>query len=85
MTRKILPKLRSLPVTAAFLDGVNAAAVALMAFVGWEFAKASLISWPAIVIAAVSLILLVRYRVNTAWLVLGGALAGIAVRAAGWG
>ncbi|HKM80781.1 MAG TPA: chromate efflux transporter [Candidatus Acidoferrum sp.] len=83
VTATFLPKLRKSPVASAFLDGVNAAAVALMAFVGWQFARASLVNVPAIVLALASAVLVFRYKVNSAWLVLGGALAGIVLHALG--
>jgi chromate transporter len=75
-TARFLPKLRQSPAAAAFLDGVNAAAVALMAFVGFQFAHATLLTVPAAAICAISAVLLFRYRVNSAWLVLFGAAAG---------
>lgn len=81
VTAKFLPRLRKSPLASAFLDGVNAAAVALMAFVAWQFARAALINVPAIVLALISLFLLFRYKVNSAWLVLGGAIAGILIQA----
>jgi chromate transporter len=84
LTAHILPKLRSSPLASAFLDGVNAAAVALMAFVGWQFARATLINVPAIILALVSVFLLFRFKVNSAWLVLGGAVAGILLHSLGW-
>ncbi|HEY2119691.1 MAG TPA: chromate efflux transporter [Candidatus Acidoferrum sp.] len=84
MTAHILPKLRKSPLAGAFLDGVNAAAVALMVFVGFQFARATLINIPAIVLAAVSMLLVFRYKVNSAWLVLGGAITGILLRTLGW-
>ena len=80
-TAGFLPKLRKSPVASAFLDGVNAAAVALMAYVGWQFARASLMNVPAAVLAIACAILVFRYKVNSAWLVLGGAVAGILLRA----
>ncbi len=80
-TAGFLPKLRKSPVAGAFLDGVNAAAVALMAFVGWQFARASLVNVPAVVLAIASAVLVFRYKVNSAWLVLGGASAGILLHA----
>ena len=83
ITAKFLPKLRKSPLAGAFLDGVNASAVALMAFVGWQFARATLINIPAIILALLSLALVFRYKVNSAWLVLGGALAGIVIRVLG--
>jgi len=83
VTARFLPNLRKSPVASAFLDGVNAAAVALMAFVGWQFARASLVNVPAMVLAIASAVLVFRYKVNSAWLVLGGALAGIVLHALG--
>lgn len=77
-TARFLVRLRQSPLAGAFLDGVNAAAIALMAVVAWQFARAALISWPTVLLAAVGGVLLFRYRVNSAWLILGGALAGLA-------
>jgi chromate transporter len=79
LTARFLPKLRQSAAGAAFLDGVNAAAVALMALVSFQFARATLITFPALAIGAVSAILLFRYRVNSAWLVVLGAAAGVAL------
>jgi chromate transporter len=83
VTAKFLPKLRKSLFAGAFLDGVNAAAVALMATVSWQFARAALVNVPAIVLCLVSLILAFRYKVNSAWIVLGGAIAGILLAALG--
>jgi len=82
-TAKHLPKLRKSPVAGAFLDGVNAAAVALMATVSWQFARATFLNLPAILLGLVSLFLIFRYKVNSAWMVLGGAIAGVALRVFG--
>lgn len=83
VTAGFLPKLRQSPWAGAFLDGVNASAVALMGFVGWQFARAALVNVPAIALAVISLVLVFRYKVNSAWLVLGGAIAGILLRRLG--
>lgn len=80
VTAKYLSRLRKSPIAGAFLDGVNAAAVALMAFVGWQFARETLLSATPIGMAAIAAVLLIRFRVNSAWLILGGALAGLAIR-----
>ena len=85
VTAKYLPKLRKSPMAGAFLDGVNAAAVALMAFVGWQFARETMLSATPIAMAAVAVVLVVRFRVNSAWLVLGGALVGMGMRLLHWG
>jgi chromate transporter len=84
ITAGFLPKLRRSAVASAFLDGVNAAAVALMAVVGWQFARAAIVNVPAMVLMIVSTVLVFRYKMNSAWLVVGGAIVGIALRGLGW-
>jgi len=75
---RLVPRLRQSPVASAFLDGVNVAALALMTAVSWQLGRAALLDWTTMGIAAVSAVLLLRFRVNSAWLVLGGAVAGLA-------
>jgi len=72
----VVPRLRRSPTAAAVLDGVNVASLALMAVVSWQLGQAALVDPLTVVLAAVSAVLLVRYRVNSAWLVVGGALVG---------
>jgi chromate transporter len=83
VTAKFLPRIRKSPFAGAFLDGVNAAAVALMATVSWQFGRAALVNVPAIILGLASLLLVIRYNVNSAWLVLGGAIAGILLHTIG--
>lgn len=85
VTASILPRLRKSPTASAFLDGVNAAAVALMAFVGFQFAREAIVTPLAVAIAAISAVLVFRYRVNSAWVILGGAACGLAAKMAGSG
>jgi chromate transporter len=73
----LLPRLRRSPLTRAVLDGVNVASLALMAVVTWQLARAALIDPLTVGLALASALLLLRYRVNSAWLVLGGAAAGL--------
>jgi chromate transporter len=63
---------------------VNAAAVALMAFVGFQFARQSVMSPLAAAIAVASAVLAFRYKVNSAWLILGGAVVGLVSMIGGW-
>jgi chromate transporter len=84
VTSGFLPKLRKSLLAGAFLDGVNAAAVALMTFVGWQFGRAALVNAPAIILAVLSALLVFRYKMNSTWIVLGGAAAGVALRFMGW-
>ena len=62
--------------SAAFLDSVNVSAVALVAAVVVSLGRATLVSWPAWLIAALAGAAAIRWRVNAAWLVLGGAALG---------
>ena len=73
----LIPKLRSSKITAAFLDAVNVAAVAVMVVVTLMLAKEVLIDWRAIAIAALSFyIYFFQKKVSVVWLVLGGAVLG---------
>jgi chromate transporter len=73
----ILPKLRRSSWMAAFLDSVNVCAVALMAGVTIKLAGDALRGWPMFLIAVVALAALWKWKVNPAWVVLGGGVAGI--------
>ena len=75
----LLPRLRSSAMAGAgaFLDGVIAASLALMAVVTWHLGRAALIDPLTVALAGTSLTLLLRYRVNSSWLVLAGALVGL--------
>lgn len=81
----LIPRVRQSPTARAFLDGVNAASLALMASVTWQLARAAPVDVVSLVLAIVSAILLIRWRVNSAWLVLGGALLGVVATALGVG
>jgi chromate transporter len=75
---RLLPRLRASRWTSAFLDGVIVAALGLMAGVTWTLARAAIVDVLTALIALAALALLVRWKVNSAWLVLGGALLGVA-------
>ena len=72
----VLPRLRRSAWAGAFLDAVNICSVGLMAAVAAKLAGATLGSWPAWAIAIGAAILGLRWKVNAAWLVLGGAGLG---------
>ena len=74
---RIMPYIRKSPWSAAFLDGVNVAALGLMAGVTWQLGRAALVDLPTIVLAVVAALLLFRFKINSAWLVLGGAVIGL--------
>jgi chromate transporter len=72
----LIPRIRRSPVAAAFLDGVTVASIALIAWVLVVLGRAVLIDPISIGIAVASLALLIRFRVNAAWLIAGGGLLG---------
>jgi chromate transporter len=59
-----------------FLDGVNAASLGLMAAVSWQLGRTSVTDPLAIVVALISFLLLARYKLNSTWLIAGGAAVG---------
>lgn len=75
----LIPKLRASAWLSAFLDAVNAAAVALMAAVLLRLGFEVLTDGTSWLIALTAAVLALRFRVNAAWLVLGGAVAGYLV------
>ncbi len=71
-----IPRLRRSPWAGAFLDGANAASVALMATVTWELGRAAVVDWLTGALALVAAVVLLATRLNSAWLVAGGAAVG---------
>jgi chromate transporter len=74
-----IPRLRRSAIASAALDGVVAGSLALMAVVTWQLAKASIVDWKALAVFAVSLLALLRFRVNSAWVIAGAAIVGWAL------
>lgn len=73
----LIPRLRRSTTAGAVLDGVNVASLALMAVVTWHLSRAAVVDMPSAMLAIASALLLMRFRVNSAWLVLGGGLVGL--------
>jgi chromate transporter len=73
-----VPRLRASPWTGAFLDGANATAVGLMVSVAWQLGVASIFDPLTVALFVIATLLLIRFHVNSAWLVLGGAAVGLA-------
>jgi chromate transporter len=73
----LVPRMRRSKGFSAFLDGVNAASVAIIVAVCIVFARETVTDWRTILIAALSLVVTFGFRkVNTVWVVVGSALAG---------
>jgi chromate transporter len=73
----LLPRLRRSALAAAALDGVVAGSLALMAVVTWQLGKASIVDRATLVIFVLGLIALLRFRVNSAWVIAGAAVVGL--------
>jgi chromate transporter len=75
----LVPRLRRSAIAGAFLDGVIVASLALMAVVTWRLGRNAIIDLPTALSAIGSAILLIWFRLNSLWLVLGGAIIGLLV------
>ena len=72
----LIPRLRKSSWSAAFMDAVNASAVALMAAVVFELGRATMVDWSAWLIGALALVLIIRFKIGGPYLVILGASLG---------
>lgn len=78
-----VPRLHRSPWMRGLLDGVNVAAIGLMAAVTWELGKAAIVDPLTVVLALVAALVLIRFKLNSAWLVLAGGIIGLAAHLGG--
>ena len=76
----LIPKLRKSAAMGAFLDGINVASLALMIFVTYELAGSAFIDGVTTSLAAISTALIIRFKINSAWLVASGAILGVTLQ-----
>ena len=74
----LIPKLKKAPGARIFLDAINAVTVGLMAAVSWQLARGTILDAFTAVEAIVGLLILRRFQINSAWLILAGLMAGFA-------
>lgn len=74
---RIVPYLRKKWWSGAFLDGVNIASLGLMAAVTWTLGKAGIVDWFTILLTGAALFFVFKFKTNSTWLILGGALLGV--------
>ena len=72
----LVPRIRRSALAGAFLDGVNVAALALMFVVTYQLGRAALVDFATVGLALISTVILFRIRINSAWLILAGAIVG---------
>ncbi|HSY59967.1 MAG TPA: chromate efflux transporter [Terriglobales bacterium] len=75
-----IPKLKGSAGARTFLDGINAVTVGLMAAVSWQLARGAILDAFTAAEAVIGFIILRRYQINSAWLILGGLVAGFALK-----
>jgi chromate transporter len=80
LSHPLIPRIRGSRWTGAFLDGVNVAALGLMAAVTWQLGRAAIVDLFTAGLALAAGVLLLRTRINSAWLVIASALAGLLYR-----
>lgn len=73
----LIPHIRRSPVAGAVLDGVIAASLGLMAAVTLQLGQAALVDVPTVLVAVAAAAALIRFKMNSAWLVFGGAAFGL--------
>jgi chromate transporter len=73
----LVPRMRRSPLAGAVLDGVNCASLALMGVVAAQLATSALVDGLTFALAAAAAACLLGLRVDSSWLVLGGALVGL--------
>jgi chromate transporter len=78
----VIPILKRSQAAHIVLDGINAATVGLMAAVSWQLARDAIVDVTTAAEALIALFLLRRYKLNSAWLILGGIAVGVAVKMA---
>jgi chromate transporter len=75
----LLPRIRRSLLASAFLDGVNVAALALMATIAWQLGRTALVDVPTGLIALAGGVLLLTLRPNPTWLLLGAGALGLVI------
>jgi chromate transporter len=79
----IVGRLRRSRCASGFLDGVNVGALGLMAGVTWQLGRAALLDWFTAALALLVFVLVLRFKINSAWVVLAGGISGVAYKLLG--
>ncbi len=72
----LIPAMRRSKFLGAFLDSVNVASVAVILSVAIFMGADTLTDWRTIVIAAIAIIISLKWKINAAFIIMGGALLG---------
>jgi chromate transporter len=77
LSNPFIPRIRNSTWVSGLLDGVNVAALGLMAGVTIQLSTTSLVDWLTITVGLISAGLLFRFNFNSTWLIVGGAMVGV--------
>jgi chromate transporter len=77
LSNPLIPRMRKSAWVSGLLDGVNVASLGLMAGVTWQLGRGSLTDLLTVLVTLVSFGLLFRFKVNSTWLIVGGAAIGL--------
>lgn len=80
VTTPFVARMRQSPWLSSLLDGLNVASVAVMAGVTWELARSAIVDVFSAAMAAIAVVVLWRWKINSAWLVVGAAVIAWVVR-----
>ena len=77
MLNPLVARVRADQRASGLLDGVNSSAIALMTGVAVTLGRTAIVDVPTAALTVLALLALVRYRVQTTWLVLGAGAFGV--------
>ncbi len=77
LSNPLIPRIRASKSVSSLLDGVNVASLGLMAAVTWELGRAAFVDAYAVLVGVLGALLLWRYKVGSAVLVIFGAAMGL--------
>ena len=80
LSGRLLPKLRRSVWAPATFDGVVVGSLALMAVVAWQLGRAAIVDWRTFIILIASSVVVLRFRVNAAWVIAGAGMIGWLLR-----
>ncbi|HXZ81259.1 MAG TPA: chromate efflux transporter [Terriglobales bacterium] len=72
----LISRIRRSKIASSMLDGVVVGSLALMGVVAWQLGRAAIIDVPTLVIAIVSAVLLLTFRINSSWLIVAAGVFG---------
>jgi len=76
VSNPFIPRLRKSPLASGFLDGVNSASLGLMLAVTIKLALTALTGVGPWLIVLIASVLVLRWNINAAWIVIGSAILG---------